>query len=131
MNKTTIRKLDRVFSEFIRLRDTDDRGVTKCISCGRLVKYEDTDCGHYINRAEMSTRYDEKNCNAQCRHCNRFREGNALGYTRGLIKKYGEGVLTELEVKKNNVTKLTDFEGELLVKYYRRKVKELKKNTVK
>ncbi len=61
-------KLDKVFSEYIRKRDTRN-GVFKCISCGRILPYEQADCGHYINRKHMSTRFDEMNCNAQCRSC--------------------------------------------------------------
>ena len=61
-------KLDKVFSEYIRKRDTHN-GVFKCISCGRILPYEQADCGHYINRKHMSTRFDEMNCNAQCRSC--------------------------------------------------------------
>lgn len=61
-------KLDRVFSEYIRKRDSKD-GYFTCISCGRILPYEQADCGHYINRIHMATRYSEVNCNAQCRKC--------------------------------------------------------------
>ncbi len=62
-----ITKLDNVFSEFIRKRDCTPYG--RCISCGKVITYDTADCGHYINRKHMATRYDENNCNAQCRHC--------------------------------------------------------------
>lgn len=83
-------KLDTVFSRFIRLRDARKDGTFQCISCGRILPLDQADCGHYINRQHMSTRFSEKNCNAQCRSCNRFDEGNMQGYRRGLILKYGE-----------------------------------------
>jgi hypothetical protein len=126
MNKTLKAKLDRVFSEYIRLRDANKDGYLMCISCGKLVHWKEADAGHYVNRAHMSTRFDEKNVNGQCRFCNRFREGEMLGYTKGLIKKYGEGILDELQLKKNQTSKITDFEAEILVKYYRAQVKNLK-----
>ena len=73
-------KLDTVFSRFIRLRDARKDGTFQCISCGRILPLDQADCGHYINRQHMSTRFSEKNCNAQCRSCNRFDEGNMQGY---------------------------------------------------
>ena len=127
MQKKTVNKLDRIFSKFIRLRDSDDNGYGKCISCGKIVHWQDADCGHYINRKHLSTRWCEKNCNLQCRSCNRFQEGNAAGYTLGLIKKYGGTIIEELIAKKMGIYKLTDFEGEILYKEYLKKVKECNK----
>lgn len=69
-------KLDKEFSLFIRLRDAMPNGYFRCISCGQIKPFEQADNGHYINRQHMNTRFDEMNCNAQCRHCNRFMEGN-------------------------------------------------------
>lgn len=115
------RKLDKVFSEYIRLRDSHD-GFFVCISCGRTLPYEQADCGHYINRSHLSTRWDETNCNAQCRHCNRFDEGNAVGYRAGIIRKYGERALVLLEARKYAKTKISDFEISVMISEYRRLV---------
>ena len=117
-------KLDKVFSEYIRKRDTRN-GVFKCISCGRILPYEQADCGHYINRKHMATRFDEMNCNAQCRSCNRFDEGNIQGYRRGLVALYGEQQVTLLEAKKHNLRKYSDFEYEVLIKHYKEEIKKL------
>jgi hypothetical protein len=113
--------LDRVFSEFIRKRDTPGR----CISCQSLITYSNSDCGHYVNRKHMSLRYDETNCNAQCRACNRFDEGNIQGYRRGLIKKYGEEATDMLEIRKHNECRLSVVEIDILINYYKKKIKEL------
>ena len=117
-------KLDKVFSEYIRKRDTRN-GVFKCISCGRILPYEQADCGHYINRKHMSTRFDEMNCNAQCISCNRFDEGNIQGYRRGLVSLYGEQQVNILEAKKHNFRKYSDFEYEVLIKHYKEEIKKL------
>lgn len=53
-------KLDTVFSRFIRLRDARKDGTFQCISCGRILPLDQADCGHYINRQHMSTRFSEK-----------------------------------------------------------------------
>ncbi|MDR2291874.1 MAG: recombination protein NinG [Prevotellaceae bacterium] len=119
-------KLDKVFSEYIRLRDADDNGHVRCISCNKFVTWKQADCGHYVNRQHMALRYDEKNCNAQCRYCNRFCEGNMIGYNEGLIKKYGSDVIEYLKIKKHNECRFTAVEYQLLINMYSNKVKELK-----
>ena len=123
--KTSLKNsLDKVFSQFIRLRDTPN-GIGSCISCGKPITYSTCDCGHYVNRKHMSLRFDEYNCNAQCRSCNRFDEGNIQGYRKGLLAKIGEKKTEMLEIKKHNVSNYGLFELEFLIKDYRRKVKEL------
>ena len=118
-------KLDRVFSQYIRLRDMMPGGVFRCISCGQIKPIEQADCGHYINRQHMATRFSEMNCNAQCRSCNRFDEGNMQGYRRGLVQKYGEQRVLLLEAQKYETRKYTDFEYEALIKHYRALIKKM------
>lgn len=97
-----------------------------CISCGKLVHWKQADCGHFVNRKHMSLRFSEKNCNGQCRHCNRFDESNLLGYSRGLQKKFGPTILEELSIAKNKVNKISDFEARILIEHYKGEVKKLK-----
>lgn len=117
-------KLDSVFSEYIRLRDSSD-GYGRCISCGKLVYWREADAGHFVNRKHMSLRYDEKNVNLQCRSCNRFDEGNMIGYQRGLVAKYGNDVINYLDIKKYNVCKLSEVEYRVLIHEYKNKIKGL------
>jgi hypothetical protein len=51
-----------------------------------------------------------------------------VGYMQGLVKKYGEGVVQELTLKKHLYRKYSDFEYRELIKYYKQKVKDLEKN---
>lgn len=118
-------KLDRIFSEYIRLRDADNNGMVRCISCRNIEHWKNVDCGHFVNRSHTSTRFNEKNCNAQCRRCNRFDEGNNIGYMKGLIKKYGASVLEELEVLKYQESQLSEFEYKVLIEHYTKEVKRL------
>lgn len=119
------KKLDTVFSKYIRLRDMMPGKVFRCISCGQIKPIEQADCGHYINRQHMATRFSEMNCNAQCRSCNRFDEGNMQGYRRGLVQKYGEQRVLLLESQKYEIRKYTDFEYEVLIKHYQAEVKKM------
>lgn len=123
---TLIKKLDEVFSKFIRLRDSDANGYCRCISCGRVHYWKDIQNGHYMSRRYLSTRFDEMNCNAQCVACNIFNQGNIQMYRQNLIKKIGEKNVDYLEYKAKGITKKWScFELEQLIKYYSVLVKKL------
>jgi hypothetical protein len=120
------KKLDRIFSKFIKLRDCGEF-YFKCISCGKTKHKDQFNAGHYWSRVYMSTRYDEKNVNGQCIYCNFHLKGHIAGYTQGLIKKYGSNVLNELEIKKNNMSKMGEFEYKILIEEYKQKIKQYEK----
>lgn len=121
-------KLDKVFSQYIRLRDMIGNTRTfQCISCGRILPINQADCGHYINRQHMATRFSELNCNAQCRSCNRFDEGNMQGYRRNLVWRHGENQVLILESMKHEIHKYTDFEYKVLIEHYQKEIKRLLK----
>ena len=125
---TLMRNADAAFSLFIRTRDSQayEGRAFRCISCGRVLTIDQCDNGHYVNRAHMSLRFSELNCNAQCRHCNRFREGNMQDYRKGLIQKIGEAKVLLLEAQKNLTNKITNFELEILAKHYKAETKKFK-----
>lgn len=122
-SRTKINALDRVFSKYIRLRDSKD-DMFICCSCGRMMPYEQADAGHFINRRWMAVRWDERNVHAQCRSCNRFDEGNNIGYTRFMQRTYGDDMIDILLSKKIS-HKWSDYELDILIKEYKEKVKGL------
>lgn len=122
-SRKLIQKADRVFSKYIRMRDSED-GFFVCCSCGQRKPFEQADAGHFINRRWMALRYDERNVHAQCRSCNRFDEGNMIGYTRFMLKTYGEDIVDLLESVKKPY-KWTDGELEILIKDIKDKTEEL------
>ena len=122
-----VERLDKVFSKYIRLRDAMPSGLFRCISCGKIKPIEQADCGHFHSRTHMSTRFDEDNCHAECRYCNRFSADHLIGYRENLIKKIGEQRFLLLEVKAHETRKWSHFELEQLTKYYKSLVKKLQK----
>lgn len=120
------RKLDDVFSQYIRLRDAMPNGTFRCISCGQIKPLEQADCGHYFSRTHMATRYSEYNCHAECRHCNRFLADHLDGYRRNLIQKIGQQRFDMLEWQHHQTYQYSDFELQELIKHYQVKVKELR-----
>jgi len=123
-----INQLDSIFSQFIRLRDSQAYGFEyfRCISCGAVLPFDHADCGHYIKRSNMATRFDEDNCHSQCITCNRFRQGNVENFRRNLVKKIGEDKVEELERKGRGIAKFSSGYIEELIKVYKEKVKEFK-----
>lgn len=63
LSKSKLRdKLDAVFSKYIRLKYSDDKGYCRCISCGKVFPWKEIQNGHYMSRRYMSTRFSEDNC---------------------------------------------------------------------
>lgn len=93
--KYWIDQLDKVFSLYIRLRDSKAYRFRafKCISCGEVKPFEQMDCGHFIGRANMLLRWDSSNCHGECRACNRLSSSHLLYYRKNLIIKLGTDAL--------------------------------------
>lgn len=108
------------------MRDAKDE-ICTCISCGKRNIWTLMDAGHFVNRRYMALRYSETNCNAQCRSCNRFDEGNPVGYMEGLKAKYGKDIIDKLMMAKKTSVKHTKFEYETMIDYYKSEVKKLEK----
>ena len=124
------RELDKVFSNYIRLRDSDSKGYVSCITCGRVLYYKDLDCGHFISRKDLANRFDEKNANGQCKSCNQFLQGNLEAYERMINIKWGKNTSEELIDKKNTVSRITYYEYEEMIRYYKERVEILKSNKI-
>lgn len=123
--KTAKRKADRYFSEYIRSRDTDYRGLGQCITCGEWKPYEKLDCGHFISRRFESTRYNEQNANVQCQRCNRFENGNQFAHGKSIDAKYGKGTADNIFNKSRMHSKRRKSDYERIAKKYYNKLKDL------
>lgn len=84
------------FSKFIRARDIATFGT--CISCGRSITMETSDCGHFIPAGECGPDllFDPRNNNAECSHCNAWDGLHLFGYAKNLDLRYGVGTAEEL-----------------------------------
>lgn len=116
------KKLDKVFSEYIRRKDAKNE-MAKCVTCGKIDHWENLQNGHYIPRGHLATRYREDNCHVQCVGCNVFKKGNYTAYSLYMLNKYGKEHLEELERQKHVITKYYPYEEK--IEYYQDKLKEL------
>lgn len=117
---SAIRKLDKAFSLYIRLRDARQFGYKafRCIACGQVKPFTKADCGHYYSRRNMATRFDEDNCHAECSHCNRFDASHLIGYRDNLLNKIGRERFDALAARSHMIKKWSQWELEELAKHY-------------
>lgn len=120
-------KADKYFSLFIRLRDADENGLARCCTCGKLIDVKYSDCGHYIKRQHMATRFDERNCACQCKRCNAFEQGRDTEFADFIEKKYGGSVLIQLKLAGRSTKKFNKFELDQIAKYYKQAAEKLAK----
>lgn len=125
------RKLDKVFSEFIRLRDSKPYGhkFFRCISCGQIKAYEQMDAGHFVSRIHKATRWDEENVNGECRACNRMSADHIIWYQRNLEQKIGRDRVDMLIARGRQTKKWSAWELEMLIEYYKKEVAKYKDET--
>lgn len=124
--KQLIKALDAQFSTWIRMSNADENGIVKCCTCGKMMEWKKSQCGHFLSRRYMSVRFDEKNCAPQCVGCNIFNQGSQAAFRRFLVQKYGEPEVNKIELKKFNKSKLDAFSLGLLIQEYSNKVTQLK-----
>lgn len=87
------KKLDSIFSQYIRLRDSNEQGYFNCITCGKSVKWQEGHNCHYRTRNKLSLRYNEQNCNSGCISCNLFDRDHLGKYAVALMWKYGDNII--------------------------------------
>ena len=115
--KTIIKKLDKVFSQFIRRRFAVNE-IGKCITCGKQAHWKELQAGHFMSRKHYSTRWDEINVQTQCSGCNVFRYGEQFKFGMYLEQAYGNGVAEEMHNKSREITKFSDIQLLEKIEYY-------------
>jgi hypothetical protein len=123
------KKLDIIFSKYIRLKDADPSGNVECYTCGVVKQWEKDgmQAGHFMSRKHTITRWDEQNVKPQCYTCNCHYYGRQYEFGLRLNTEYGEGTSEGLlqksrQLQKNNIVDLLK-----LIENFTKKVSELKK----
>lgn len=122
-----IKKADEVFSEFIRLRASDESSIARCFICGTPRHWKYHQCGHWIDRDQMATRFDEVNCQCVCHTCNCLDRDHADRFEGALIKNYGQFMVASIKRQSKSLAKFTRSDIQWLINDYKYKVKELRK----
>lgn len=119
-----LEKLDNVFSIFIRMRDADDNGNVKCVTCPEISHWKAMDCGHFIPRGKLATRYSEINSHQQCPACNRLKDGNLHKYEIFMRATYGIKAIEQLKIKSHETVKWMSHEIQEMIEVFKSKIKK-------
>lgn len=114
--KALKREADKVFSRFIRHRDTNTEGFGHCVTCNA---YAPLQCGHFVKRQHLAVRFDEMNCNGQCVRCNKWLHGNDGEYAAWIVRHHGDFNLNRLLAAKHQTVKMTRADYEALIERYK------------
>ena len=110
MRRKLIKKIDRIFSKYVRLKNADHKGYCTCITCGKTYHYKDIDAGHFVSRRHLIVRFDELNVHPQCRRCNRFLNGLQYEYGKAIDMLYGKGTADKLVSLSKKTIKIENYE---------------------
>jgi hypothetical protein len=123
--KTTKRKCWKVFSQWIRLKDSDEGGTASCYTCGALAHYKDLHAGHAIPGRHNAVLFDEDIVKPQCPRCNIFGSGQYHIFATKLIKEHGMDWWENKLIGAKKPVKYTRTDLEELLAEFDRKVAEI------
>jgi hypothetical protein len=126
---------DKLFSNYIKSRDSDEQGIVWCICCGLPFSLAGKQSGsnfpivetlHYISRGVYFLRYDEVNAAAGCCYCNTqmmlqpYGEA-AMNYRKKLVNTIGEMKVIQMEERRRMINKLTVEDLKEVIEKYKPK----------
>lgn len=126
-----VKKLDAVFSQYVRKFHADKYGLCTCITCGVQREVKSMHAGHFMSRSCYSTRWlhvpEEGLVNVlpQCPKCNLYDSNQNYKYGLALDAKYGKGTAERIynmskETKKYSLQDIVDMR-----KHYKKLLDEL------
>jgi hypothetical protein len=124
-----VQDLDHVFSQYIRNRYADKTGIVECYTCGKKHTIAEIQCGHFMGRSNLSTRWMEQNCRPQCMECNYFKTGNIEEFEYKLHEE-NNAVVDYLRETARQTSKPTKDELKGLILEYRAKLNLVKKKFI-
>ena len=116
-----VKKLDTVFSQYIRISNADNNGYCTCVTCNKTFHWKEIQAGHFMSRKHYSIRWDERNVKPQCVACNVYRAGEQYKYSLFL----GSEVANVLYLQSKEIVKFTNYELEDMINDYSDKLKKI------
>jgi len=121
----------RWMSAYIRLRDAletmDSTEYARCVTCGSVHHIKSMDAGHFVPGRTDGALWDERNCHAQCKRCNKYLGGNLVEYRPFMLHRYGQDVIDELWRNARSPVKHTESDYRALAARYRDKYRALER----
>lgn len=115
------KRADEWFSKFIRWRDKG-----QCYTCKYKNDPKRLQCGHFVPRQYLATRYNEINNHAQCYACNMLFNGQPDIYAINLKRDFGNDIVEELNSLRSKI--IVDMNYEEIAFIYKKKYENLISN---
>lgn len=118
-----------IFSKYIRRKEclettgTLEYGI--CFTCGKRIRYEDSDAGHFVAGRQNAVLFEESAVHIQCKDCNQGKGGNPEIYRSRMIIKYGEKEVERLENMRHTVVKMSAMDYNDILINYKAKLREI------
>ena len=110
--------LDAIFSKYIRAKYPKE-----CYTCR---KTEVTlQCGHFVSRQYLMTRWDENNTRPQCVGCNIFGNGKPLDFEERLKDDLGEDLVEEMKKSRHQMMKVGIPWYKEQIEHYKKRLAEV------
>jgi hypothetical protein len=91
-----IRKLDGLVSQYVRRSAADENGYAACVTCKKVMRWQEIQAGHWIKRGHASTRFSLFNIFCQCRQCNYYANGMQDVMAGVVLDRFGPETVNEL-----------------------------------
>lgn len=121
------KELDKLFSLYVRTKYTNERGEVRCYTCPAIKNVKSIQCGHFISRSYLATRFCEENVRPQCVGCNVFGNGKNVEFARCLEIESGIGTVDSLYKKAQEITIKYPYEEK--IQEYKEKLKQYENTT--
>ena len=120
---------DTVFSLYIRHKYANSDGHVKCYTCPKVLPITQMQNGHYISRANLSTRWLENSCRPQCPRCNSNHETDITPF-RTALEREQKGLSEWLEEQGREISKPSISDLKQLLSELRHKYELVKKKVI-
>jgi hypothetical protein len=120
------KKLDRVFSQYIRIKYANEYGIVKCFTCNNEHHWKEIQNGHFQSRRYMSIRFHENNCRPQCYACNVGLHGNQYVFGVNLDREIGSGKAEEMVMMSKVTKKFSSLELQEMIDIYTKNLEQVK-----
>ncbi len=112
------KKVDDVFSKYIRYKAADADGYADCYTCGQSLHVTKLHCGHFASRKFMAVRWEPDNVAPQCFACNIHRHGEQWIFGRNIdMQKPGRAAELMQQAKQGRSYKIGELRD--LYNHYR------------
>lgn len=91
----------RAFCKLRRLQEASDSGYVHCITCGKVVRWNECDGGHFIPRRYRGTEINPDNVWPQCVTCNRYGTITRREFAEKVAERVGWKKVKSLDAQKS------------------------------